>query len=485
MSIFGDLVTFGATMTIDQLLHSPLKVVNVGLAGFAEDLQKRGVPTAHVDWAPPAKGDARLASLLGKLNADERVDAANREAVARILKADPVLIDVRTAGDVIPKLTDHMVLHAGPPVSLDRMCGPLRAAVEGACVLEGWAADLAAAAKLVDGGKICFGQNHDYDAVGPMAGITTRSMPVFVVENRAFGNRTYVTINEGMGKVMRYGANDAEVLGRLRWFIDKLGPALGAAIRDTGGLALKPIIARGLSMGDENHMRNQACSALLLRALAPALARTCSDQKELPRIFEFLGNNEMFFLNIAMAMGKAMTDPARGIEGSSVVTVMARNGTEFGIRVSGTGDQWFAAPSEQPRGVYFPGYTAADANPDIGDSAIVETVGLGGFAMAASPAVVTAVGGDATYALNRTRAMYDICVARSSEWTMPALDFAGVPIGIDIRKVVETGIRPEINTGIAHRLPGVGQVGAGMVNPPAAIFERALVALAERLGITP
>jgi hypothetical protein len=472
-------------MTIDQLLHSPLKIVNIGLSGFADDLKRRGLPVAQVDWAPPAKGDAKLAAVVAKLNADDRVDAANREAVGRMLKADPVAIDVQPAGKVVPRLKARMVLHAGPPVPWERMCGPLRAAVQGACVLEGWASDLATAEKMVLAGEIEFGQNHDFDAVGPMAGITTMSMPVFVVENRAFGNRAYVTINEGMGKVMRYGANDPEVLTRLRWFIEKLGPALGAALRLAGGVPLKPLIARGLAMGDENHMRNQACSALWLRTLAPFLARSVSDQAELAKIFEFIGNNEMFFLNLAMAAGKSITDPARGIENSSVVTTMARNGTEFGIRVSGTGNQWFAAKSEQPRGVYFPGFTEKDANPDIGDSAIVETIGLGGFAMATSPAVVSAVGGSVGDALNYTRSMYDITVARSPDWTMPALDFAGVPVGIDIRKVVETGIRPTINTGIAHRLPGVGQVGAGIVSPPFAIFESALLALAARLGIQP
>jgi len=472
-------------MSIDQLLHAPLKVVNVGLAGFADDLRRRGVAVAQVDWMPPAKGDARLAAVVARLNADERVDAANREALARMLKAEPVLVDVKPAAEVVPGLKERLILHAGPPVPWERMCGPLRAAVQGACVLEGWAPDLAAAEKLVLDGKIQFAQNHDHDAVGPMAGITTRSMPVFVVENRAFGNRAYCTINEGPGKVMRYGANDAAVLARLRWFIDELGPALGAALRLIGGLQLKPLVARGLAMGDENHMRNQACSALFLRALAPALARVVDDQAQLAKILDFLGNNEMFFLNLAMVMGKAITDPSRGIAASSVVTAMARNGTEFGIRVSGTGTQWFHAPAEQPRGVYFPGFSEEDANPDIGDSAIVETVGLGGFAMATAPAVVSAVGGSVADALNATRAMYDITVGRSSEWTMPALDFAGVPVGIDIRKVVETGIRPTINTGIAHRLPGVGQVGAGIVSPPFVIFEQAVLALAARLGIQP
>jgi hypothetical protein len=317
-----------------------------------------------------------------------------------------------------------------------------------------------------------------------MTGMTTLSQPVLVVENRAFGNRAYCAINEGLGKVMRFGGNDAEVLARLAWLREVLGPALGRAIRETGGIPLKPIVARGLTMGDEMHQRNVACSSLLLRLLAPALARTTKDTEALARCLDFIGRNDQFFLNVAMAMGKAITDPARGIEASSVVTAMSRNGTDFGIRVSGLGDAWFTAPVEMPVGLYFPGYSAKDANPDMGDSAIVETVGLGGFAMAAAPAVVGFVGaGPASSAAAFTRAMGEITVASNPEWTIPALDGAGVPVGIDIRLVVETGIVPTINTGIAHREPGVGQVGAGVVKAPIKCFEQALVALAERMGV--
>jgi hypothetical protein len=283
---------------------------------------------------------------------------------------------------------------------------------------------------------------------------------------------------------MRFGGNDAEVLARLAWLREVLGPALGRAIRETGGIPLKPIVARGLTMGDEMHQRNVACSSLLLRLLAPALARTTKDTEALARCLDFIGRNDQFFLNVAMAMGKAITDPARGIEASSVVTAMSRNGTDFGIRVSGLGDAWFTAPVEMPVGLYFPGYSAKDANPDMGDSAIVETVGLGGFAMAAAPAVVGFVGaGPASSAAAFTRAMGEITVASNPEWTIPALDGAGVPVGIDIRLVVETGIVPTINTGIAHREPGVGQVGAGVVKAPIKCFEQALVALAERMGV--
>jgi hypothetical protein len=311
-------------------------------------------------------------------------------------------------------------------------------------------------------------------------------MPVLVVRNRAkgAGNRTFCTINEGLGKVMRFGANDALVLERLAWLRDEFGPALAAALRSVGGIELSPLIARGLAMGDEMHQRNVACSALVLRALAPALAKCAPSGEIASRAIAFIGANEQFFLNIAMAMGKCMTDPAYGIEASSVVTTMCRNGTEFGIRVSATGDSWFTAPVELPKGLYFPGYSERDANGDMGDSAIVETIGLGAFAMAASPAVAGFVGaGRASDAQAYTRAMADITVARNPKWALPALDMEGVPLGIDIRRVIESGVRPAINTGIAHRKAGVGQVGAGIARAPQGCFEGALRAFAATLGV--
>jgi hypothetical protein len=414
----------------------------------------------------------------------EKIDKANAEVLRRMLAGDPVLVDVVPAGEAIGGLGAQHILHAGPPIGWERMCGPLRGAVAGIAVFEGWAKDLGDAAAKAEAGAFRFEPNHSYDAVGPMTGMTTLSQPVLVVENRAFGNRAYCAINEGLGKVMRFGGNDAEVLARLAWLRDTLGPALGRAIRETGDIALKPIIARGLTMGDEMHQRNVACSSLLLRLLAPALARTTKDSETLARCLDFIGRNDQFFLNVAMAMGKAITDPTRGIDGSSVVTAMSRNGTDFGIRVSGTGDVWFTAPVEMPVGLYFPGYTEKDANPDMGDSAIVETVGLGAFAMAAAPAVVGFVGaGPASQAAAFTRAMGEITVGSNPEWTIPTLDGAGVPTGIDIRLVVETGIVPSINTGIAHREPGVGQVGAGVVKAPMPCFAQALVAFAERMGV--
>jgi len=414
----------------------------------------------------------------------ELIERANQAALGRILQSDCVLIDVQTAAQAIEGLGRHVILHAGPPLDWATMCGPMRGAVCGAAVFEGWASDLDAAEAMAAAGEFTFHPNHHFAAVGPMTGLTTSSQPVLVVENRAFGTRAYCTINEGLGKVMRFGGNDAEVLARLHWIADVLGPALSAALTSSGGISLKGIIARGLAMSDEMHQRNVACSSLFLREIAPALARTCRDPERLADVLAFIAGNDQFFLNIAMATGKATMDPLGGIEGSTVVTAMCRNGTDFGIRVSGTGEQWFIAPVEMPSGLYFPGYSESDANPDMGDSAIVETIGLGGFAMAASPAVAGFVGaGSASEAANYTRSMYEITVGRNVDWTIPALDFAGVPTGIDIRKVVQSGIVPVINTGIAHKKAGVGQVGAGIARAPISCFEQALSAVAAKLGV--
>jgi Protein of unknown function (DUF1116) len=467
-----------------HLFTAPLSVVNIGLPGFASELAGLGVPVVHLDWSPPGGGDPELAAVLAHLSSDPAIEAANATAVQRMLQAEPVLIDVVPAAEAIPHLAQgRTILHAGPPVPWERMCGPLRGAICGAIVFEGWAESLEAAEKLVVGGGVSFHPNHDFDAVGPMTGLTTRSMPVLVVENRKFRSRAYATINEGLGKVMRFGGNDAEVLQRLAWLRDSLGPLLGRALRARGGVPLKPLIARGLSMGDEMHQRNVACTGLILREIAPSLARVADDSVQLAEALAFIAGNDQFFLNIAMALGKAMTDPARNIARSSIVTAMCRNGTDFGIRVSGTGDTWFTAPVEMPVGLYFPGFTAADANPDMGDSAIVETIGLGGFAMAAAPAVVGFVGaGAAADAIGFTRAMGEITAAQNRQWTIPTLDFAGVPTGIDVRLVAETGLAPTINTGIAHKRPGVGQVGAGVVRAPIGCFVAAARALANVPG---
>jgi hypothetical protein len=471
-----------------SLLAGTPGVINIGLRAFATDLAAHGTPVAHLEWRPPAPGRDKAMDVLSWLSRfEKKIKKANDEGLRRMFAANPVLVDVQPAGKAIPGLAgkpgDRVLLHSGPPITWARMCGPMRGAVAGAIVFEGWAPDLKAATKLAAAGGVRFHPNHRFGAVGPMTGITTRSMPVMVVENREFGARSFCMINEGLGKVMRFGANDAEVLARLAWLRDEFGPLLGAALRAAGGLELAPLIARGLAMGDEMHQRNVACSALTLRALAPHMARVASDAGSLAGALAFIAGNEQFFLNIGMAMGKAIMDPVRGIEACSLVSAMCRNGTEFGVRLSGTGDAWFTAPVEQPRGLYFPGYSEKDANPDMGDSAIMETIGLGAFAMAGAPAVMGFIGaGRASDALAFTRAMGGLTAGNNPKWTLPALDGQGVPAGIDVRKVAASRIQPAINTGIAHRKPGVGQVGAGVARAPLACFDQGLRAFALSLG---
>jgi hypothetical protein len=469
-------------VTSDFLSNVP-SVLGVGLPRFTDDLAEHGA--LQCNWGVPAGGDMALVELLLELERRHgpEIDAANREVIRRMLAADPVLVDVVRAGDVMPRLGDFVMLHAGPPVRWERMCGPMRGAIAGAAVFEGWATNLEQGDEMAASGAITFAPNHDFGAVGPMTGITTANMAVMVVENRTFGNRSYCTLNEGLGKVMRFGGNDDEVIARLHWLANDLAPVLSRALVDIGGLALTSLIARGLTMGDEMHQRNVACSSLTVRELAPAIA-ACAPTPEAARAaLAFAGANDQFFLNIAMAAGKAITDPCQGVPASSLVTAMSRNGTDFGVRMSATDATWYTAPVEMPRGLYFPGFSEADANPDMGDSTIVETIGLGGFAMAAAPAVAGFVGaGNASQAKEFTRAMFDITTANHPQWRIPALN-CGVPIGIDVRAVVRYGRTPTINTGIAHREPGVGQVGAGVVNAPGECFVRAVRGLAQTLGI--
>jgi len=416
----------------------------------------------------------------------ESIELANQHAVDIMLAGDPVLIDVIPAVDAIPELANgKLILHAGPPIEWERMCGPMKGAIAGIAVFEGWAENLDDAMSKAAAGEFNFQPNHHYNAVGPMTGMTTRSVPVMVVVNRSSGNKAYCAINEGLGKVMRFGGNDESVLNRLGWLKDALAPLMADALQLSGGINLKNIVARGLTMGDEMHQRNVACSGLLLRELSPYMAAVSTDKELLTASLKFMGGNDQFFLNVGMAAGKAIMDPVRNIEHSTIVTAMSRNGTDFGIRVSGLGDTWFTAAVEMPEGLYFPGYTEDDANPDMGDSTIVETIGLGGFAMGASPAVAGFVGaGAASDAAVFTRDMGEICYSQNPEWTIPAMDYLGVPTGIDIRRVVEIGVTPTINTGIAHKMPGIGQVGAGVVRAPMLCFTNALHAFAEQEGVS-
>ncbi|MCC7359671.1 MAG: DUF1116 domain-containing protein [Anaerolineales bacterium] len=412
------------------------------------------------------------------------IDAANTTAVERLMAARPMLTGLRRALDVVPGMKPNLLLHAGPPIAWPRMSGPLRGAVIGALLYEGLAADEASAVALVESGGVEFAPCHEHDTVGPMAGVTSASMLVYVVENVTHGNTAYSILNEGYGKVLRYGAYNEDVLKRLRWMNTVMGPVLAEAIAaGDGGLDVRALLAEALHMGDEGHNRNKAGSLLYLKWLAPLVARVCADSAVEGDVLKFIGDNALSVLNPVMAGCKAMADAAHGVAGSTLVSAMARNGTDFGLRVSGLGGRWFTAPCETPQGLWFPGFTAADANPDIGDSTITETVGIGGFAMATAPAIVTFVGSTPKDALNATLEMYEITVAEHKSFTLPALDFRGAPTGIDIRKVIETGITPRINTGVAHKNAGVGQIGAGLVRPPLAIFEAALLAYAEQYGL--
>ena len=461
-----------------SLLTTPPKVVSLGLDLFAGELTRLGVPVVSVDWRPPAGGDARLTASLARLEARRaEIDAANQRAFDLLVNGEPVLLDCRPAREAM-ELPDHVVLHSGPPLAWERFSAPVRAAILCAIRYEGWAANDDAAAELIVRGDVRLEPCHHWRAVGPMAGVLTASMPVFIVENRAHGNRAHVTINEGLGKVLRYGANDASVIARLNWIAQEAGPLLGAALRVSKGVELRPLMAQALRMGDEMHQRNLAASSLFVRWLMPHVARVGDRHHAVARLAEFLSNHDQFFLNLAMAAGKAMSDPANGVAGSTLVTTLARNGTEFGIRVSGTGQQWFTAPVEMPVGLYFPGYGPDDANPDMGDSAIVETIGLGGGAMAASPAVARVLGaGGVAEALAATEAIREICHGEHPHFRIATLDERGAPAGIDVLRVVETGITPIINTGIASKVAGVGQVGAGVVRAPLGCFTAALDAL--------
>ncbi len=454
---------------------SPLRIVNVGADLFADALTGQNIPVTRVNWQP-ATGNSTVA--LSTSLGDSRVDQANQQAVQRMIAARPRLVDVRPAREVIAEMHSHLILHAGPPITWERMSGPLRGAVIGALLYEGLASDPTSAEQLAASGEIAFAPCHHYNAVGPMAGVTSASMPVQVIEEPVYGHRTFSTLNEGLGKVLRYGANSADVIAKLRWMQQVLAPALARAVRAMGGMEVKSMTAQALQMGDECHNRNKAATSLFLRQIAPYLVETGTSTAETARVLRFIHGNDFFYLNLSMAACKAAALAAHGIAFSSVVTTMARNGTDFGIRVSGLGDRWYVAPAQQIKGLYFSGFSAEDANPDIGDSTISETVGIGAFAMATSPAIVQFIGGTPADAMRYTLEMYDITVSEDSQYQMPSLNFRGTPTGIDIRQVVRQNLLPIINTGIAHRLPGIGQVGAGIVHPPMECFVAAVHDLA-------
>lgn len=466
-------------MSLNQLFASPLRVVNVGIETFKDTCEKYAPPAIQVDWRPPVDVDSGAEETLAKRAA--RIEKANQKVLDIILSGTPKLVGLDIARNVIPGMTENTILHSGPPITWERMCGPMRGGIMAGLVYEGRATTIEEAEKLAASGKIHYAPCHEHAAVGPMAGIVTPSMPVMIIKNEKYGNYAYCTLNEGLGKVLRYGAFGDEVNNRLKWMEKVLYPVLRKAVEATGPIDLKNLIAQALHMGDEVHNRNRAGTSLFYRAIAPAIVETCENKEEAVAVLNFINGNDHFFLNLSMPACKATLDAARNVKDSSLLVVMCRNGTDFGIQLAGTGNQWFTAPAEVPDALYFAGFSKADANPDIGDSAITETGGLGGFAIAAAPAIVQFVGGEASDALRYTHEMYGITAGESRMYQIPALDFRGTPTGIDVRKVVEKNRVPVIDTGVAHKKAGVGQVGAGIVSAPMGPFQKAYNALAKAL----
>ena len=483
----GDFVPEKASEKLLAMLSNKPKIINIGLKSFAEVAEEFGCEVVQYDWTPPAGGDIKLIKALNYLRHYDKidVDAENRKTIAKVVAAQPVLKDNVPAKTVIKELNNgKVILHAGPPIEYKDMPPTVQGSCVGAVLFEEWANNEADARKLLESGEVKFIPCHHVNAVGPMGGITTANMPVFVVQNETDGNFAYCTMNEGIGKVLRFGAYSEEVVNRLRWMRDVLGPVLGKALRSMeNGLAVNPLIAKAIAMGDEFHQRNIAASLAFLKEVAPVITAMDISEKDRYDVIKFLADTDQFFLNIMMATGKAIMDGARKGTDGTIVTAMCRNGVNFGIRIAGMGDEWFTGPVNTPQGLYFAGYDGEDACPDIGDSAITETVGVGGMAMIAAPAVTRFVGaGGYEDALNTSNEMTEITIDRNPNYIIPNWNFKGTCLGIDARLVVEKGITPVINTGIAHKVAGFGQIGAGTVHPPIQCFQKAVLAYAKKLG---
>jgi uncharacterized protein DUF1116 len=410
---------------------------------------------------------------------NQHIEAANEEAFQRLVSAEPVLIDVAPAREVVPGMEDRMILHSGPPIEWERMCGAQRGAAMGLVLFEGWAQTPDEAVRLLESGAIKLEPNHHHGGVGPMAGTTSPSLPVYVVENQTYGNRTYCRVAEWLNQFGDFSPDAVEVLNRWAYVF---APALREGLRHAGGLKLKPIIAKALEMGDELHNRPVAGSSLVANALAPHLVQAGIEPEKLIPTLYYTANNEFLALPISMAAAKSSAVPAGNVEYSTVVTTMARNGVEFGIRVSGLGDEWFTAPALKAKGIILPGFREEDAGLDMGDSAITETVGWGAFVVAGAIGILSITGGTPEEVIAWNRDMYSITTGTSPDYRIPVLGFKGSPVGIDIRKVVQTGITPLIDSAIAHKEPGHPNMGAGFVRAPMACFEKALDAFAAKYG---
>jgi hypothetical protein len=463
---------------INELFNQNVSVINLGTETFKEELARQDLPVVQVDWKPPAGGNPALMQALEDLIDARAIDDANDKAMELFQDARPVLVDIDRAIDVVPGMTPHTIFHAGPPITFAHMPGPMKGAVIGALMYEGLAENPDEAVEVANSGKVHFAPAHDYQCVGAMTGVFSAHMIVHVLKNATHGNYAFCPVHEGSGyNVQRYGSWDPDVLARLHWLDDEYRPAIKAALHLSGGIDIRSIIAQALHMSDELHNRNKASTSLFYRAIMPYLLQTDLPKETILKVSQFINANEHYHLSITMGASKAALDAAHGIQNSTIVTALARNGVEFGIRVSGMpGNTWFTGPAQMVKGLYFPGFSEMDANPDMGDSSISETAGLGGFSLGGAPAIVQFVGGTIQDGIRYIKQMYEITWAENRNYTIANMDFRGTPVGVDIRKVLQTNILPVITTGIAHKERGRGQVGAGITNPPMECFEKALLA---------
>lgn len=408
-----------------------------------------------------------------------RIENANKLAMEKMKTSKPFLVDIKPAIEVFKNMNENSISHAGPPIEWERMCGPMRGAVVATMIYEGLAGNWDEAERSIRRGETEFSPNHQFAAVGPMAGVISASMPVFVIRDRKHGNTCYCRLVENK---VQFGAFDKDAIEVLRFWTDTLAPILAKAVRLSGGIDLKTVMARALHMGDELHNRPAAGTVLLESVMMPYLLEV-AEKNEVSKVAKYFSENEIFFLCLSMGACKTMTQAAANIEFSTLVTVMARNGTDFGIQVSGLGNNWFTGPAGIIDAVYFPGFGKEDGNPDMGDSAITETAGVGGFALANSPAILSLIGGTSEDAIRYTKQMRQITMGLNETFTIPILNFQGTATGIDLRKVVRTGILPVIDTAVAHKKPGIGYIGAGLVNPPIEAFHQALYAFGKKYDL--
>jgi hypothetical protein len=477
-------------MVTNKIIESEdkLRVINIGLDGFAKDMRQQDVSVVDVDWYPPADGDPNLNEILKTINFDQdllkRINNANKMVIERVKNANPQVVDIISAEEAL-ELPIHTILHSGPPIEWDRMCGPQKRAVLGAIQFEGWADDEDGAITLLKKEKITLLPCYQYDAVGPMTGIISPSMPVLVTKNEPYGNYGFSTFNEGRGNTLWFGIYDMGTLDRLKWIRDTLGPAMKAAVKIHEPINVFDIVEQGLQMGDECHARHAASTALLIKQLIPSMLDAGVSGKKVSSIIRFMNENSHFFLNFTLSAVKVTMDSAHNIPFSTIVTGMSRNGVDFMLRVSGLGENYIVGPvSSMDNAVYYTGFTVEDAAGDIGDSAITETCGLGGMAIASAPSLAPFVGGSLSDEIESIQKLNSITLDTHHRFKMPTMDMENTPLGIDILRVVETRIVPFITTGVLHETsPVVGQIGTGVSNVPVTLFDQALMALAKEWNI--